>query len=269
MLGDLELEQVQLVETDEDQVVTRHRVPALEGDFLQDLGRRGARLRLTGVLTRPETIANLADLRARFHDGEPVAFVSDITSATLVDTVLIEAMDVRELAGRPSMFEYHFALRELTEAEPVDTEDVIIPPPPPPDVATGKLSVTVVVEGDPAFDMDRVGVRVVGTETKSGADLDRDLTTRIRPDVWFEDPFPAGTYTATALVDDNRTPTGQHETLTGSAAVQVRDGDDRAAARREDRHGLRHHVPLRLRLRRAVPASRAAAGRCLLGRSPR
>lgn len=224
MLGDLELEQVQLVETDEDQVLTRHPVPGLEGDFLQRLGRRGALLRLTGVLTRPETLANLAELRSRFHAGQPVAFVSDISSATLVDRVLIERMEVRELAGRPSLFEYHFALREFTEAEPVDTEEVDLPPPPPPEVETGRLSVTVVVEGDPGFDMDRVRVSVRGTEQDTGADLHRVLTTRIRPDTWFEDPFPAGSYTAEALVDDTRTPTGAPEVLTGSAQVQVRDG---------------------------------------------
>lgn len=224
MLGDLELEQVQLVETDEDQVVVRHQVPALEGDFLQDLGRRGARLSLTGVLTAPETKDHLADLRARFHAGDPVAFVSDISSATAVDQVLVERMDVRELAGRPSAFEYHLTLRELTEAEPVDTEDVIIPPPPPPTVTDGKLTVTVVVEGDPAFDMDRVRLTVRGTQEKSGAALDRVLTTRTRPDTWFEHPFPAGQYTAEALVDDNRTPTGQHEVLTGSTPVRVVEG---------------------------------------------
>ncbi len=224
MLGDLELEQVQLVETDEDQVITRHPVPGLEGDFLQSLGRRGARLRLVGVLTRPETVESLAGLRSRFHAAEPVAFVSDISTATLVDRVLIEEMEVRELAGRPSMFEYSFALREFTEPEPVDTEDVIIPPPPPPDVENGKLSVTVVAEGDPGFDMDRVRVTARGTEDETGADLNRVLTNRTSTNVWFEEPFPAGQYTVEALVDDNRTPTGQHEVLSGSATVQARGG---------------------------------------------
>jgi outer membrane protein OmpA-like peptidoglycan-associated protein len=224
MLGDLELEQVQLVETGEDQVVTRHPVPGLEGDFLQDLGRRAARVRLTGVLTAAETLPHLADLRKAFHAGEPVAFVSDITSATLVDKVLIERMDVREAAGRPNAFEYRFALREFLEAQKIDTEDVIIPPPPPPEVETGKLSVTVVVEGDPAFDMERVKVTVHGVEAESKKDLNRVLTNKIRPDVWFEDPFPAGEYTVDALVDDTATPTGQREVLTGSATVRVQDG---------------------------------------------
>ena len=224
MLGDLELEQVQLVEDDEGQVVTRHPVPGLEGDFLQDLGRRAARLRLTGVLTSAGTVEHLGALREKFHAGEPVGFVSDITSATLIDQVLIERMEVTELAGRPSVFEYRFDLREFLEAKPPPTEDVIVPPPPPPDVENGKLAVTVVAEGDPAFDMDRVRVSVRGTEQKTGTDLNRVLTNRTSPNVWFEDPFPAGDYTADALVDDTRTPTGQREVLTGSATVHVDDG---------------------------------------------
>ncbi|WP_324651568.1 peptidoglycan-binding protein [Georgenia sp. H159] len=225
MLGDLELEQVQVVTADEDQAVVRHRVPALEGDFLQDLGRRGAHLALTGVLTAPEVKDHLADLRERFHAGDPVPFVSDITSATAVDQVLIERMDVRELAGRPSAFEYHLTLRELTEAEPVEVTEIEIPPPPVPPVTEARLSVTVVVEGDPNFDMDRVQVTVRGTEETSGAPVNRVLTERIRPDTWFADPFPAGQYTAEALVDDTRTPTGQRETLTGSAEVRVVPGE--------------------------------------------
>ncbi|WP_407343266.1 peptidoglycan-binding protein [Pengzhenrongella phosphoraccumulans] len=229
MLGDLELEQVQLVETDEDQVVVRHPVPALEGDFLQDLGRRGARLSLTGVLTKPDVQDNLKDLRAAFHAGDPVAFVSDISSATLVDQVLIERMDVRELAGRDSAYEYHLTLRELTEAEPIRDEPIIIPPPPPVEVEDGKLAVTVVVEGDPAFDMDRVRVSVDGTQDDGPVMRDRVLTNRVRPDTWFEDPFPAGNFTATALVDDNATPTGQHEVLTGTAGVVVREGETASA----------------------------------------
>ncbi|WP_344249476.1 peptidoglycan-binding protein [Isoptericola hypogeus] len=225
MLGDLELEQVQVVDADEDQVVTRHRVPGLEGDFLQDLGRRGARVRLTGILSAPDVASSLKELRARFHAGDPVPFVSDITGATAVDRVLVERMDVRELAGRPAVFEYGLDLRELTEATPVDEREVVIPPPPPPPVTEGRLAVTVEVEGDPAFDMDRVKVTVAGTPADPADTFPGELTTRTRPDTWLEDPFPAGAYTLTALVDDTRTPTGAREVLTGSAPAVVREGE--------------------------------------------
>lgn len=226
MLGDLELEQVQVVQTDEDQLLVRHPVPVLEGDFLQDLGRRGAQVSLTGVLTRPEVGESLADLRAAFHAGDPVPFVSDITQATLVDEVLIERMDVREVAGRPSAYEYFLTLRELTESEPIEITPVIIPPPPPPKVDQGRLAVTVVVEGDPAFDMDRVRVHVKGVTDEGDPAFSKDLTNRSRPDTWFEDPFPAGQFTAFAEVNDNQTPTGQQEVMTGSAPVTVLEGQE-------------------------------------------
>jgi outer membrane protein OmpA-like peptidoglycan-associated protein len=224
MLGDLELEQVQVVQADEDQLVTRHPVPGLEGDFWQVLGRRGTQFSLTGILTAPDTVEHLGELRSRFHAGDPVSFVSDISTATLVDQVLIERMEVRELAGRPSAFEYAFVLREFLEATPVDTEEVDIPPPEPPDVETGKLSVTVVVEGEPGFDMDRVKVTAHGTEDASGAEVTRVLTNKTADNVWFEDPFPAGAFTVEALVDDTATPTGQREVLTGSATARVQNG---------------------------------------------
>jgi hypothetical protein len=113
MLGDVELQQVQTIEVDGDQVLVQHGVPALEGDFLQRLGRRGTQVTLTGVLTGPEAGGGLKALRDKLRAAEPVSFVADITTATRVDQVLIEEMGVRELAGKPERFEYAFTLREF------------------------------------------------------------------------------------------------------------------------------------------------------------
>jgi len=115
MLGDVELQLVQNIEADEDQVLVRHDVPALEGDFLQGLGRRATRLILTGVLTGPEAGEGLKTLRDKFRAAQPVDFVADITTATRVGQVLIEEMGVRELAGKPERFEYAFTLRERSD----------------------------------------------------------------------------------------------------------------------------------------------------------
>src|SRR5918996_143015 len=225
MLGDLELEQVQMLETDEDQVVTHHPVPALDGGFVQTMGRRAARLRLTGVLTAVPTLDSLADLRTKFMAAEPVPFVSDISSATLIDEVLIEEMEVRELAGTPERIEYKFVLREYIEPEPIEPEPIDVPPTPIPEVEHGSLSVTVVVEGDPNFDFDRIGVSVEGTPDEGPPMGRRQLTNRISDNVWFEEEFPAGSYRIDAIVDDNRTPRGERETLTGSAETRVENGE--------------------------------------------
>ena len=129
MLGDLELQQVQDLGTGEDQVLVRHAVPALEGDFHQGIGRRAHSVFLSGVLTEvqnKEGIQKLADrlkkLREKFRSAAPVPFTSDITTATKIDQVLIQEMDVRELAGRPARFEYAFLLREFIPAPRPVTE---------------------------------------------------------------------------------------------------------------------------------------------------
>jgi hypothetical protein len=112
MLGDVELQQVQKVEVDENQVLAQQSIPALEGDFLQRLGRGATRFSLTGVLSGLQVADSLKSLREKFRAAEPVAFVADIATATQVTQVLIEEMDVRELAGKPERFEYAFTLCE-------------------------------------------------------------------------------------------------------------------------------------------------------------
>src|SRR6476469_8059279 len=152
MLGDLELQQVQRVETEGDQLLVPHRVPALEGDFLQALGRRGSRIALTGVLSGAASREGLKQLREKFKAAEPVSFVSDIASATKIDQVLIDEMEVRDLAGKPERYEYTFVLREYTPPPAETTEPPPpIPIPPVPEDDKGILIVEVIVEGEPGF----------------------------------------------------------------------------------------------------------------------
>src|SRR3954451_4077545 len=162
MLGDLELQQVRRVETEGDQLLVPHRVPALEGDFLQALGRRGSRTALTGVLSGAASREGLKKLREKFKAAAPVSFVSDIASATKIDQVLIEEMEVRDLAGKPERYEYAFVLREHTPPPAEQTEEPPpVPVPPEPVEEVGTLIVEVDV-ADPGFDFSRLTVTVEG-----------------------------------------------------------------------------------------------------------
>ena len=122
MLGDLELQQVQEIEIEGEQALARHRIPILEGDFLQGLGRRGSRVVVSGVLSGAQSGAGLRRLREAFRTAQPLPFVSDLATATRVEEVLIEEMEVRELAGRPERFAYAFVLQEYTEPPQPVTE---------------------------------------------------------------------------------------------------------------------------------------------------
>lgn len=216
ILGELELSQVQLIDLDGDQVLTRHEVPALEGDFFQRLGRRGARVALAGYLTGPEAREGLGELRERFRAGQPVSFASDLTSATRLDRVMIESLTVVERAGHPDCFEYDLVLRDYTEAEPVEPVEPPEPPVPPPQVEeTGTLVVTVIKENDPDFDAGRVVLTARG-EQEDGTPLERPLTQR-EGNRWTEEDFPVGRYTVEARVPE--------EELSGTAEAEVRAGE--------------------------------------------
>ena len=216
ILGEVELEKVQSIVVDGDQVLVEHGVPALEGDFLQRLGRRASKINLRGFLAGTGVLESLKDLRDKLRAAEPVSFVADIATATRVDQVLIEEMGVRELAGKPERFEYAFLLREFIPPPPTQREQpprLVIPP--PLSVETGTLIVDVIVEGQPDFDFSTVTVTVEGTE-ESGATLSRTLTNRTE-NRWTESEFPPGNYTVEALVSESNT-------LSGSVTAAVRAG---------------------------------------------
>lgn len=216
MLDGVELPQTQRIASEDDEVLAQHGVPALEGDFLQDLGRRAVRVTLSGVMTGAEAGEDLKGLREKFRAAQPVPFVSDIATATRVDKVLIEEMGVRELAGKPERFEYALALREYTPppaVEVVDPPDIPVPPLPP----ISRLVVTVLVEGDPNFDFSRVTVTASGTDADGAAVSPRTLANRTG-NVWTEEDFPPGRYTVEAAV-------AEPDAMTGSAQVEVRPGE--------------------------------------------
>jgi outer membrane protein OmpA-like peptidoglycan-associated protein len=214
MLGDLELQQVQKIEVDEDQTLAQQGVPALEGDFLQRLGRRASQISLTGVLTGSDAGAGLKTLQEKFRAAESVSFVADIATATKVDQVLIEELGMRELAGKPERFEYALTLREFVPPPQPQQEPPPPPPPPPPSVDTGTLVVDVTVTGQPGFDFSKVSVSVEGTQD-DGASLSRTITQRSE-NTWTDDHMPPGQYTVTAMETDSQSMSGS-----ASATIQV------------------------------------------------
>ncbi|MEM9010937.1 MAG: peptidoglycan-binding protein [Pseudomonadota bacterium] len=217
MLGDLTLQQAQLIGPEQRQTVAEHDVPGLEGDFLQRLGRQGGAVEVVGIQSGPEAREGLNDLRDLFRAGDPVTFASDITSATTISDTLIEDLEIVERAGKPDCYAYRFRLREFTPAP--DPEPERPPPPPPPVRQEAALIVTVKKEGDPNFDASDVIVQVTGQET-DGAPLDRTLSNRV-DNRWTEDPFPAGSYTASARAPGAA---ADGSDLTGSTPAEVAEG---------------------------------------------
>jgi outer membrane protein OmpA-like peptidoglycan-associated protein len=216
MLDDLELPLAQRIDSEHDHVLARTDVPGLEGDFFASQGRRATRFTLSGVVTGDEVKERLQKLRDKFDLATPVAFVSDISTATRVDEVLIEELGVREIAGRPERFEYAFTLREFLPAPPPEIIPPPPPPPPPPPGVTTSLEVKVEVLGDPNFDFSRVTVSFTGTKT-DGTSVSGELKNRFGQ-LWVEATFDPGNYTFTA--------TAAADGMTGQTAAAVIAGVD-------------------------------------------
>jgi outer membrane protein OmpA-like peptidoglycan-associated protein len=218
MLDSLELQQVQQLHAEERASVARHGVPGLEGDFLQDLGRRATRITLNGVLTGATAADGLKQLREKFKAATPVPFVSDIATATAVDKVLIEALDIRELAGKPARFEYGIALREFIPPPPPETEPPPPPPPPPPpNLLKATLVVEVIVEGDPAFDFSTVTVTADDTPADGSPLVSKVLSNRTNNE-WTEPDMAPGRVVAKAVVPGP-------DAMSGSAEGDLRAGE--------------------------------------------
>lgn len=214
MLDTLELPQVQSIAGTERAALEEHAVPALEGDFLQDLGRKAVRIELSGVLVGDEAAAALKSLREKHRAAKPVSFVADIATATHVDKVLIEALQVREIAGCPSRFEYEIALVEYTPAPPPKHEDPI-PPPPPPDPQNGTLVVKVIVDDQPNFDF-RTTTVTAQDKQDDGSSSSVPLSHSDGTNTFTNDSTPPGNCTAVATVSD--------PPLSGSASDKVTAG---------------------------------------------
>jgi len=119
MLDDMALPLVQDVRTRQDRAWVTHRVPGLEGAAHQNLGRRPTVIIVVGAMVDDASLEALEALRDKFQAHEPVPFSADIATATDSQNVVIDDLNVTEVAGKPQQYVYVLQLVEH------------IPPPPP------------------------------------------------------------------------------------------------------------------------------------------
>lgn len=119
-LAGTELPQVQELTTSDLRAVAEHKAPGKDGSMLQNLGRAPTAVTVRGVATDPASLDLVEQLKTDLRTGQPVAFVADITTDTTIEQVLIDDLQVRQLAGRPDRYAYVLTLREYVE--PVEPE---------------------------------------------------------------------------------------------------------------------------------------------------
>jgi hypothetical protein len=116
VIGDWNVPSIERIQTVEGRRIARLPVPGLLGDIQQDLGTSSLCVRIEGSLHGDEARdAFLESLREKFRAGDPVTFAADITNATELDQVLIEALEVEEANESADSFRYSIVLREYVE----------------------------------------------------------------------------------------------------------------------------------------------------------
>jgi hypothetical protein len=122
MLDELELPQVREIAEHDRRALAEHKPPGMDGSLLQNLGRHPTRLRVRGVATGADARTFVDALVERYAAGAPLAFTADIVADAAIDAVLIDDLQIDELAGRPERFGYTLELREHIEpVEPAGT----------------------------------------------------------------------------------------------------------------------------------------------------
>jgi hypothetical protein len=116
VIGGWALPRIERIETRERRRLARLPVPGLLGDLQQDLGTSSLAVEIAGSLHGDEARDELLNaIRGRFRAGDPVSFVADITTATELDQVLIEELELEEVNDAADGFRYRIVLREYVE----------------------------------------------------------------------------------------------------------------------------------------------------------
>src|SRR3954447_10845687 len=121
MLGEYEIAGIEAIESAERRTLVEHRVPGMDGSYLQDLGSAPNAITIAGTRYGDDARDSfLQSVRDLFGSGAPTTFTADINTATDLTDVVIEDLQVAELAGEADSFRYLMRLRKY------------VPPPEPP-----------------------------------------------------------------------------------------------------------------------------------------
>jgi hypothetical protein len=122
MIGDWAVPRIERIGTVDRRRLARLSVPGLAGDLHHDLGSHSVAADIEGSLQGDEERDEfLQKVRANLLTGDPLTFVADITTATELELVVIEGLEVEEVNDAARSFRYRIRVRQYVE-----------PPEPPP-----------------------------------------------------------------------------------------------------------------------------------------
>ena len=89
-LAGIQLNRIHRITTLEQGAFVYHRIPGLEGDVVQNLGRDSVRLRIEGIFYGDSAREDMESLREIYKAKEPVDFLAEIVGQAYFAQVLLE-----------------------------------------------------------------------------------------------------------------------------------------------------------------------------------
>ena len=161
MIGGWEPPRIERIAAKESRHLAVLPVPGLSGDLHQDLGRGALAVEIVGSLAGDEARDDfLKQIREKFLAGDPVDFVADIVKESELERVLIETLEVEEVAGAPDSFRYRIVLREYTE-----------PPEPPAPAADFGLDLDAELDGLADLGLDLLDLPAIAADIPQIGDV--------------------------------------------------------------------------------------------------
>jgi hypothetical protein len=114
-IGGISLSRIHHLSTLEEAAYVRHRVPGLEGDLVQDMGRASVRLNIEGAFFGETALDDLNALRDVYKAREAVDFLADITGAAYFAQVILESFEVVQEAGDIEQYNFRVVVAEYVE----------------------------------------------------------------------------------------------------------------------------------------------------------
>ncbi|MDZ8263309.1 DNA circularization N-terminal domain-containing protein [Nostoc sp. ChiQUE01b] len=113
-LAGIDLQRVHRIQTLEQNHFVYHRIPGMQGNLVQNLGRDAVRLQIQGIFYGIKAQVSLEALRQVYKEHKPVDFMADVVGQAYFSQVTIEQFQVVQSSQEPDQFSYSLAITEYT-----------------------------------------------------------------------------------------------------------------------------------------------------------
>lgn len=121
-IAGIALHKIHKIKTLEQADFVHHRIPGLEGNVVQNMGRNSVRIQVEGIFYGAQLKEDLEALRKIYKEKEAVDFLAEIVGQAYFSQVILDRFEVWQLAGDPDQFGYRLIVAEYVPPPEPETD---------------------------------------------------------------------------------------------------------------------------------------------------